>query len=136
MGQNGARVLLVPSGVVQLRRTTSGNVANFRQIRGREIISHTQTENRHTGRCCSASSACKNINSIYQNLLCAVENTSEMSFNFVLQEKYQPCICIAKTNVCSAMDAVKHCLEGMEQKHTIVRNKTQRQHKLRLNFIM
>ena len=40
MGQNFASILLVPSEVVQLRRTTSGDVANFRPIRGREIISH------------------------------------------------------------------------------------------------
>ena len=43
MGQNFARALLVPSEEVQLRRTTSGDVANFRPIRGREIISNSQT---------------------------------------------------------------------------------------------
>ena len=66
MGQNFPRVLLVPSEVVQLRRTMSGDVANFRPIRGREIISHkltnSQTQNQHTVRPCSTSSACKNIN--------------------------------------------------------------------------
>ena len=39
----------------------SYDVANFGPIRGQEIISHTHTtENQHSGRCCSVSSACKN----------------------------------------------------------------------------
>ena len=63
MGQNFARVLVVPSEVVQIRCTTSGDVPNFRPIRGQEIISHKLTdkltENQHAVRPCSTSNAYK-----------------------------------------------------------------------------
>ena len=57
------------SSYVVRRLATSRDVPDFRPIRGREIILHTQihrytdtyTENRHTVRPCSPSSACKNV---------------------------------------------------------------------------
>ena len=45
MGQNFARVLMVQSEVVQLRRTTPSDVAKFRPIRGRKIISNSHRIN-------------------------------------------------------------------------------------------
>merc|ERR1712208_32118 len=50
-------------GTIRSSLAASRDVPDFRPIRRREIISHRHThrhtENRHTGRCCSTSSACK-----------------------------------------------------------------------------
>ena len=45
-----------------------GRTNMFRPIRGREIISDTQTENQHTVRPCSTSSACKNHTTSWSHL--------------------------------------------------------------------
>ena len=73
-GSNGTiRSSLATSCDVSRRRATSREVSEFRPIRGQEIISHrhthTQTENRHTGRPCSTSSAFKNSTSHSKSLI-------------------------------------------------------------------